>query len=290
MVESKIKQFDFKLLDSIFEMEGGYVLDFSNATFQQFVFEEVQLDIYSERFSKFGNSKGKRLKALLQNSSNDVVVKLLLALWSYQERTNMLSSGKVVEEKLATEFFSLIERLGGVPPKKAGKSAEAPKISKESSTQLFNELIKISSLGAQARGYAFEKFLFEMFNANGLAAKASFKLSGEQIDGSFELNAETYLLEAKWTAQQVGVADLRAFNAKVQDKATWARGLFISDSGFTDEGLESFGRGKSVVCMDGLDLVEMFQRGIAFSEVLSKKIRRAAETGKTFVRVRELFL
>ena len=52
-------------------------------------------------------------------------------------------------------------------------------------------------------------------------------LSGEQIDGSFELAGETYLLEAEWTTAMVGVADLRAFNAKVEDQASWSRGLFV---------------------------------------------------------------
>ena len=127
-----------------------------------------------------------------------------------------------------------------------------------------------------------------MFDANGLGARASFRLVGEQIDGSFELASETYLLEAKWTAPQVGVADLRAFNAKVEDKAAWSRGLFVSDSGFSDDGLDAFGRGNSVVCMDGLDVYEMLERNVSFAEVLRRKVRRAAETGNPFVRLRDL--
>jgi restriction endonuclease Mrr len=69
-----------------------------------------------------------------------------------------------------------------------------------------------------------------------------------------------------------GAADLHAFHGKVEEKAAWTRGLFISQSGFTDDGLHAFGRGKRVVCMDGLDLYE----------------RRAAETGRPFIRVRDL--
>ncbi len=48
------------------------------------------------------------------------------------------------------------------------------------------------------------------------------------------------------------------------------------------------GRGKSVVCMDGLDLSDMLIQKIGFKSVLSKKVRRAAETGKPFVRLRDL--
>ena len=143
-------------------------------------------------------------------------------------------------------------------------------------------------LDPQPRGYAFEKFLKELFDANGMAGRASFRLVGEQIDGSFEIMGETYLLEAKWTNQQVGAADLRSFNAKVEDKASWSRGLFVSNSGFSEDGLVAFGKGKSLVCMDGLDLSDMLQQRLSFNEVLSKKVRRAAETGRPFVRVREL--
>ncbi|TXH79160.1 MAG: hypothetical protein E6Q85_00625, partial [Thiothrix sp.] len=139
------------------------------------------------------------------------------------------------------------------------------------------------------RGFEFEKFLKELFDANGLTGRSSFRLIGEQIDGSFECNGETYLLEAKWTNNQTDAATLRAFNAKVEDKSKWSRGLFISDSGFTDDGLIAFGKGKSIVCMDGLDISDMLQKNIPFFDVITKKVRRAAETGKPFIRVRELF-
>ena len=38
-----------------------------------------------------------------------------------------------------------------------------------------------------------------MLDAYGLSARASFRLVGEQIDGSFVLGDDIYLLEAKWT-------------------------------------------------------------------------------------------
>ena len=70
----------------------------------------------------------------------------------------------------------------------------------------------------------------------------SFQLSDETLPPS-RLNGQIF---------RIGAADLRSFNAKLEDKAAWTRGLFVSNSGFTDEGLEAFGRGKRVVCMDGL--------------------------------------
>ena len=129
-----------------------------------------------------------------------------------------------------------------------------------------------------------------MFDAYGLSAHASFRLVGEQIDGSFLLGGDTYLLEAKWTSARVGLTTLHAFNGTVEEKAKWSRGLIVSYSGFSLSGLQAFGRGKSVVCMDGLDLHEILSHEIDLAKVLALKVRRAAETGEAFVGVRDLNL
>jgi restriction endonuclease Mrr len=147
----------------------------------------------------------------------------------------------------------------------------------------------VASLVPQARGYAFEKLLKDIFGAHGLAAQEPFRLKGEQIDGSFQFGSETYLVEAKWHGQPIGVAELHTFHGKIEQKAAWTRGLFVSNSGFTEEGLQAFGRGKRVICMDGLDLYDMLEREIPLNHVLERKVRRAAETGSPFIRVRDLF-
>jgi hypothetical protein len=41
--------------------------------------------------------------------------------------------------------------------------------------------------------------------------------------------------------------------------------------------------------MDGLDLYEMLERNLPFADVVSKKVRRAAESGNPYVPVRDLF-
>jgi hypothetical protein len=69
----------------------------------------------------------------------------------------------------------------------------------------------------------------------------------------------------------------------------YQRGVFISHSGFTEDGLHAFGRGKRIICVDGLDLYEIVDRRLPLDEVLDCKVRRAAETGRAFIRVRELF-
>jgi len=99
----------------------------------------------------------------------------------------------------------------------------------------------------------------------------------------------TYLYEGKWQNPPSGVDHLHTFHGKVEQKAAWARGLFIGYSGFSEAGLIAFGRGKRVICMDGYDLSEAFMRELPLNQVLERKVRRAAETGLAFVRVRDLF-
>lgn len=67
----------------------------------------------------------------------------------------------------------------------------------------------------------------------------------------------------------------------------WARGLFVSYAGYTEQGLAAFG-GRRIVLMDGLDLHDTLRRGLSVADIISLKVRRAAETGQVFMRVRDL--
>ena len=141
------------------------------------------------------------------------------------------------------------------------------------------------------RGLEFERFLSELFAHFGLAPRQSFCIRGEQIDGSFTHHSEVYLLEAKWQARPIGNAELLTFHGKVAGKAEWSRGLFISYSAFTSDGLEAFGRGRNTnfVCMSGVDLRHIVLGRLSLLDVLDRKVRRAAETNQAFVPVQQLF-
>jgi hypothetical protein len=292
--ESKLRSIDVRLIEDLFEMGGGYVLDFSNKTFADF-FLDINIDIDQQKYSADGGSKANRLRFVLKTSSKEQQVVVLLALWECREARRRRSGADETISGAELEFAALINRLGG--KFQPTSTASSTKTANTESTNSFNQnlaaqlktqLLKVSGLEPQPRGYAFEKFLKDLFDANGLSARASFRLIGEQIDGSFSLASETYLLEAKWQSLPVDASDLRAFNGKIDAKAAWSRGLFVSNSGFSDDGLTAFGTGKRVVCMDGLDIYEMLERSIPFAEVMARKVRRAAESGMPFIRVRDL--
>jgi hypothetical protein len=157
--------------------------------------------------------------------------------------------------------------------------------------ELRQSLRAVMALDPVQRGSAFEGFLNSLFSAFDLAPKKPFRPVGEQIDGSFQFQGETYLLEGTWRDKRVGEEELNAFSGKVRGKAEWSRGLHASYSGYTKDGLEGFARGKqtNIVCMDGLDIHDMLERGLNLRDVLERKVRRAAETNEAYVPVRQLF-
>ena len=156
--------------------------------------------------------------------------------------------------------------------------------------ELREKFIKLSDLEPQARGYAFEKFLQAFFLAYNLKPRSPFRLVGEQIDGSFQIGPHTYLVEAKWQGGQVGQAELLVFQGKVEGKAKWSRGLFISYNGFTPDGMEAFSKGRStsILGMTGQDIFFILDGAMSLVEAIEQKARRAAETGEFFVSVYEL--
>ena len=152
------------------------------------------------------------------------------------------------------------------------------------------KLKALTNLEPCRRGFAFESLLTDLFASVGLAPRGSFRLIGEQIDGSFHHAGQTYLVEAKWHGQRLGQSDLLVFSGKVGGKAQWTRGVFISLSGYTSEGLEAFARGKqtNIICFDGLDLHAVLDNRVSLHDLIGMKARAAAESNAAFVSVRSL--
>lgn len=76
-----------KYLEKLFEMEGGYVLDFSNHTFQEYIFDSTKIDIDQQRFYKNGDSKARRLRACWELETNynvGLLIDKLLNYWRIQ--------------------------------------------------------------------------------------------------------------------------------------------------------------------------------------------------------------
>lgn len=142
----------------------------------------------------------------------------------------------------------------------------------------------------QAAGRSLQDLLNELFQLFGLEPRQPFRVSGEEIDGSFLLDYETYLVEAKWTKEPVGEADLLVFRGKVEGKSAFARGVFISLSGFSVPAPDALTRGKqpNFFLIDGYDLSAVLEGQVDLPVLLRQKVRALTEEGKVFVSVKEL--
>ena len=269
-------------------MGSGYVLRFSNRTFEEFFREVVGVDICDSRYDLGSGSKANRMRAFWRLATDEQLRSLLRGLLEAWD----LYSDSPIPDSARRLLQQILARLGG-----STNAVEAQQnidtesqIDEDVSKELISRLLLLTDLPPAKRGYAFERFLKILFDAYDLSAHASFRLIGEQIDGSFAMHNETYLLEAKWQNAPVGAADLHTFQGKLGEKASWSRGLFVSNSGFSQEGLHAFGRGKRLICMDGFDLSEMLSLRLSIVEVLEAKVRKAAETGNPYTSVRDLFI
>lgn len=285
---SSLRSIELSLVDEVFRGgERGYVLDFSNRTFADFFNRELEIDIDAPIYAADGVSKGKRLRCFLGLVDNGTAARTLRVLWEHREALRAPGTPDPMP-RAAAQIQALIAKLDGTAPVAPVNVVPAPLIDAFDFLKLRDQLLAVRNLEPHARGYAFEAFLTELFDAHRLRAREPFRLVGEQIDGSFDLAAETYLVEAKWLNRKVGAAELHTFHGKVEQKASWARGVFISFGGFTDEGLHAFGRGKRVIGVEGRDLHDALDRGIGVDRLLSAKVRHAAETGAVFVPIADL--
>lgn len=140
----------------------------------------------------------------------------------------------------------------------------------------------------QARGYKFEKLILEVLKRDGLCPRASYKISGEQIDGSFVLGDKVYLLEAKWHKKEMAASDIYAFKGKVDGKLVGTIGIFISISGFSKDSVDAliYGKEINIILFDKNDFEMSLKEKGAFKRILLEKIRMAAEEGSPFYPVK----
>ena len=177
--------------------------------------------------------------------------------------------------------------LDTLPSSQPVQKPEKLETKAETIERLKNQLMELQHLKPQERGFAFERFLNDLFRVYNLDPHSSFRIVGEQIDGSFQLGNDVYLVEAKWRDKQTDQSDLLIFREKVESKSSWGRGLFISYNGFTSDGLTAYARGRATntIGMDNRDLFYILNGEMSLVDAITKKARRAAETGEFFVSV-----
>lgn len=101
--------------ETIFSMNGGYVLNFSNQLYQSFINDVIKLDIYNQKYEIYGTSKAKRLKALWELEGNISVGKLIEEMLLYYDAQIILKIDgvKPYDKKLFEDCLQIAYRLQG---------------------------------------------------------------------------------------------------------------------------------------------------------------------------------
>jgi len=76
---------DMQVVEHVLSMGGGYVLDFSDRTFDQFIAHELGIDATAPRYSLDGGSKAKRLRRILHSLSGGQQAKILRAFLKHRD-------------------------------------------------------------------------------------------------------------------------------------------------------------------------------------------------------------
>lgn len=99
-------------IEKFLGMKTGWVMDFTDRTFQEFIGEAVGLDIDSEKYHYASNSKANRLRQFIKVESNYTFGKLLSAFCDYW--LSKVNTGEIDyrdDENLYKECVRIAERL-----------------------------------------------------------------------------------------------------------------------------------------------------------------------------------
>lgn len=142
----------------------------------------------------------------------------------------------------------------------------------------------------QARGYALERLLGDLFRLHELEYTGSYKTDTDQIDGSVTFGSFTYLLEARWRQLLASDTDLGSLLHKVRRRLDATRGIYVSMAGFRDEAVTLFrlAQENPLILVDGQDLACILEGRIDLTDALQAKVHAAAVRGEPYLRLVEL--
>jgi hypothetical protein len=210
-----------------------------------------------------------------------------------KENKGLIKKAEIAVNKLrqqAKGHFEIIEEL-----KKAEERRDVNKEKLKESIDYQQKLDALkmefyeiaSNTNSQQKGFQFEKFLNKLFTFFDLDPKSAFKVIGEQIDGAFTFDNTDYLLEAKWQEKSIIAADLYTFGGKIQGKLKNTLGLFISLGPYSSECTKTGSPVlKSMILMDGMDLMQILEGRIRLNDIILIKRRHASQTGDIYYQMK----
>lgn len=109
---SNLSKSEKKKLERMLGMGSGYVLDFSNRTFEEFVYDSTGKEIYDEKYNLNSGSKANRLRAFWDIESNFTVGKLLGDIFDEWDEYRGYSNN----DEPSNECLKIVQRLKSSAP------------------------------------------------------------------------------------------------------------------------------------------------------------------------------
>ncbi len=285
-------------LEKLFGMSSGYVLSFSNTTFQNFILENTGVDIYDNKYNWGTGSKANRLRAFWNLERNPSVGKLLLQLLEYWKVEREIENQVITlaEQSLYDESHKIAERLIlDKPPQDLAEERANVQNKQEkilNKTRQLNVLLSTfddlsKSTNRQKSGFLLQDLLSKLFSIHEIPTTKSFQRNegGEQIDGAFTYNSWHYLVECKWTKKLVDIRELDSLLGKVNRGGRQAMGLFLSIEGWSEHvpPLLKQNPDKCIILMDGCDLRYVLSEAIELEKLLDRKIAKLNNDSEPFL-------
>jgi hypothetical protein len=110
---------DKQVLETLFQMGGGYVLNFSDRTFQEFFKDDVRVEIYAEKYNYASGSKANRLRGFWQAADDAIVGRSIEKLIAYIDTQILV--GRLDRQNFPLE---LIQRGRAVAARLMGSTAQ----------------------------------------------------------------------------------------------------------------------------------------------------------------------
>jgi hypothetical protein len=102
---------DMQVVERVLNMSTGYVLDFSDRTFDQFIAHEIGIDATAPRYSVDGGSKARRLRRVLHSLAGGQQATLLRALLEYRDSPARNGAVDLLDDKWRRSYSEIIRRL-----------------------------------------------------------------------------------------------------------------------------------------------------------------------------------
>lgn len=138
-----------------------------------------------------------------------------------------------------------------------------------------DQLERIKPLPTPERGYAFERFIEDVFKKEHFSVTHNSPVAKpRQVDLFATRHNESYLIEAKWKKRPSDVGDIDSLFTRLEEGVSSVVGLLVSFCGFTQTAIERVKDKRSshpIILLNGQELEKIIRNDSNLAQVLQQK-------------------